>query len=299
MFLERLCLAETFRACRLLGDKEKETGVVMLGVDSSRRLVYMKGEFSQKLVPACVVLLFLLTVRRICMSWIGDAKIRAASKAVEHVEDGMVLGIGSGTTTAEAIKIIGRKLQDGRLSDVKGVPSSYHSIQEAVRAKIPLTTLDEYPRLDLGIDGADQIDPQLNAIKGHGGAMLREKIIAASCDEYILIADETKLTGTLGTGQEVCLEVHPFAVTPVLDKLIEMGAKAKVRQAAHKLGPVITDNGNNLIDALFGPIDNPRELNGLLHSVQGLIETGLFIGYSEVAYIGTKNDVMRLQPESR
>jgi ribose 5-phosphate isomerase A len=231
------------------------------------------------------------------MSWIEEAKKRAAAQAVDQVESGMVLGIGSGTTTAEAIKIIGQRLEDGQLRDIKGVPTSYHSIQEAVKARIPLTTLDEYPQLDLGIDGADQIDPHLNAIKGHGGAMLREKIVAASCRRYILIVDETKLADTLGTGQEVFLEVHPFAITPALNKVIEMGAKATVRQAAYKLGPVITDNGNNLIDALFGPIEDPRDLNGRLHSVQGLIETGLFIGYAETAYVGTESEVKMLKPE--
>jgi len=231
------------------------------------------------------------------MSWIEEAKKRAAAQAVDQVESGMVLGIGSGTTTAEAIKIIGQRLENGQLRDIKGVPTSYHSIQEAVKAKIPLTTLDEYPQLDLGIDGADQIDPNLNAIKGHGGAMLREKIVAASCRRYILIVDETKLTDTLGTSQEVFLEVHPFAITPALNKIIEMGAKATVRQAAYKLGPVITDNGNNLIDALFGPIENPRELNGRLHSVQGLIETGLFIGYADTAYVGTESEVKQLTPQ--
>ena len=232
------------------------------------------------------------------MSWIDEAKKRAAAQAVDQVESGMVLGIGSGTTTAEAIKIIGKKLEDGQLQDIKGVPTSYHSIQEAVKARIPLTTLDEYPQLDLGIDGADQIDPNLNAIKGHGGAMLREKIVAASCRRYILIVDETKLTNTLGTSQEVFLEVHPFAITPTLKKITEMGAKASVRQAAYKLGPVITDNGNNLIDALFGPIENPRELNGRLHSVQGLIETGLFIGYADTAYVGSEFEVKQLKPKS-
>lgn len=234
----------------------------------------------------------------ILMAWIDEAKKRAAAQAANHITDGMVLGIGSGTTTAEAIKIIGSKLKEGILSDIKGVPTSYHSINEAVKAKIPLTTLDEYPQLDVGIDGADQIDRQLNAIKGHGGAMLREKIVAACCKTYILIADETKLTERLGTDQEVYLEVHPFAITPVLNKIIKMGSKATIRQAASKLGPVITDNGNNLIDAYFGPIKNPRKFNSRLHSVQGLIETGLFIGYSKLAYIGTRNDVYQLKPRS-
>jgi ribose 5-phosphate isomerase A len=231
------------------------------------------------------------------MSWKEEAKKRAADKATNLVKSGMVLGLGSGTTTAEAIKILGKKLSNGEISDIRGVPTSYHSIQEAVKARIPLTTLDEYPELDLGIDGADQIDPYLNAIKGHGGAMLREKIVAASCQEYVIIVDETKFAEVLGTNQEVFLEVHPFAITPVLKKIISMGAKAAVRQAANKLGPVVTDNGNNIIDALFGPIEKPRDLNGRLHSVQGLIETGLFIEYANLAFIGTKTSVMKVKPE--
>jgi ribose 5-phosphate isomerase A len=233
------------------------------------------------------------------MSWIEEAKKKAAIKAVDHIKSGMILGIGSGTTTAEAIRIIGQKIKSGEIKNIKGVPTSYHSIQEAVKARIPLTTLDEYPQLDLGIDGADQIDPYLNAIKGHGGAMLREKIVAACCKEYIIIADETKVADVLGTNQEVFLEVHPFAITPVLNKITDMGANAKVRQAAHKLGPVVTDNGNNIIDAMFGPIDEPRKLNIALHSVQGLIETGLFIGYANLAYIGTRTGCKKLKPKFR
>jgi ribose 5-phosphate isomerase A len=233
------------------------------------------------------------------MNWKIEAKIRAAVKAVEHIESGMILGIGSGTTTAEAIKIIGKRLKEGKIKNIKGVPTSYQSIQEAVKARIPLTTLDEYPELDLGIDGADQIDPYLNAIKGHGGAMLREKIVAACCNKYILIADESKLTSVLGTKQDIYLEVHPFAITPVLKKIISMGAKASIRQATNKLGPVITDNGNNIIDALFGPIENPRQLNRKLHSVQGLMETGLFIEYADLAYIGTKSGVKKMERKGR
>jgi ribose 5-phosphate isomerase A len=233
------------------------------------------------------------------MSWKAEAKKRAAAKAVEHIESGMILGIGSGTTTAEAIKIIGERLKEGEIKNIKGVPTSYQSIQEAVKARIPLTTLDEYPNLDLGIDGADQIDPYLNAIKGHGGAMLREKIVAACCKKYILIADETKLTKVLGTQQEIYLEVHPFAITPVLKKILSMGAKASIREAANKLGPVITDNGNNIIDALFGPIEKPRQLNRKLHSVQGLMETGLFIEYADLAYIGTKSGVKKMECKGR
>lgn len=228
------------------------------------------------------------------MSWRAEAKRRAAAKAIEHVESGMVLGLGSGSTAAEGIRALGERLRAGELTDVKGVPTSYQSIQEAVRARIPLTTLDEYPELDMGFDGADQLDHGLNAIKGGGGALLREKIVASCCRLYIFVADESKLTDMLGKDQPVTLEVHPIAVTPVLRKLEAMGAEATVRQAVGKLGPVVTDNGNNLVDALFGFIEDPRALNRRLHSVQGLLETGLFIGYTDLAYIGTEDSVYRL-----
>jgi len=228
------------------------------------------------------------------MSWKAEAKVRAASKAVDHVRSGMVVGLGSGSTAADAIRILGKRIKAGELKDVRGVPTSYQAVQESVRAMLPLTTLDEYPELDIGIDGADQMDRQLNAIKGGGGALLREKIVASCCREYILVGDEGKLTDVLGTDQPVYLEVHPFAVVPVVRKLEKMGARAVVRQGAGKVGPVVTDNGNALIDASFGPIDNLEELNRLLHMVQGVMETGLFIGYAQRAYIGTEKSVYEL-----
>jgi ribose 5-phosphate isomerase A len=228
------------------------------------------------------------------MSWRNDAKTRAASMAVDHVRSGMVVGLGSGTTAAEAIRMIGQRIKEGLLRDVKGVPTSYQAIQESVRAMLPMTTLDEYPDLDLGIDGADQIDRSLNAIKGGGGALLREKIVASCCREYLLVGTEDKLTDVLGTDQPVYLEVHPIAVVPIIRKLERMGAKAEVRMGAGKVGPVVTDNGNNLIDASFGPIEDPEDLNRRLHEVQGVLETGLFIGYAQRAYIGTVESVYEL-----
>jgi ribose 5-phosphate isomerase A len=229
------------------------------------------------------------------MSWVQEAKIKAAEKVVEHIKDDMIIGIGSGTTAAEGIRIIGEKMKNGELKGIRAVPTSYHAIQEAVKAQIPLTTLDEYPVLDFGFDGADQLDQELNAIKGGGGALLREKIVASCCKEYILIVDQTKVTDVLGRDQPVYLEVHPMAVTPVSRKLRNMGAKPTIRQAVGKLGPVVTDNGNNLIDADFGPIHNPGYLNARLHSVQGVMETGLFIGYCNVAYVGVKNGVKTMR----
>jgi ribose 5-phosphate isomerase A len=225
------------------------------------------------------------------MSWRQEAKIKAAKKAIEHLENDMVIGIGSGSTAAEGIKLLGEKIRNGELKGIRAVPTSYQAIQEAVKAQIPLTTLDEYPVLDFGFDGADQLDQELNAIKGGGGALLREKIVASCCKEYILIVDQTKVTDVLGRDQPVYLEVHPMAIVPVSKRLRALGAKPNVREAVGKLGPVVTDNGNNLIDADFGPIQNPGYLNARLHSVQGVMETGLFIGYCKIAYVGTQYGV--------
>lgn len=225
------------------------------------------------------------------MTWQSEAKTRSAKKVIDHIKSDMVIGIGSGSTAAEAIRLLGDKVLNGEISNIKAVPTSYQAIQEAVKAQIPLTTLDEHPVLDFGFDGADQIDDDLNAIKGGGGALLREKIVASCCREYVIIADQTKVTDVLGRDQPVYLEIHPMAVVPVSRKLRNMGAKPTIRQAIGKLGPVVTDNGNNLIDADFGPIHNPGYLNARLHSVQGVMETGLFIGYAQVAYIGTKSGV--------
>jgi ribose 5-phosphate isomerase A len=225
------------------------------------------------------------------MSWQDEAKKKSAEKVIDHIKSDMIIGIGSGSTAAEGIRLIGEKMARGELTNIKAVPTSYQAIQEAVAVKIPLTTLDEHPVLDFGFDGADQIDNDLNAIKGGGGALLREKIVASCCKEYVIIADQTKVTDVLGRDQPIYLEIHPMAVNPVSRKLRNMGAKPSIRQAVGKLGPVVTDNGNNLIDADFGPIHNPGYLNARLHSVQGIMETGLFIGYAQIAYIGTKNGV--------
>ena len=224
------------------------------------------------------------------------AKRIAAFRAVKHVETGMILGIGSGSTASQAVKLIGELLASRELYDIFGVPTSTQAHYECIRAKIPLTTLDEYPQLDLGIDGADQIDGKLNAIKGGGGALFREKVVAAACKEFILIADGSKLTDTLGVGQRVPIEVHPFAITPVMRSIEKLGGKVELRMASGKLGPVVTDNGNFLIDVDFGHIQDPWWLEQQIHAVPGVLETGLFLGYAHLAYIGGKGSVKRLKP---
>jgi ribose 5-phosphate isomerase A len=225
------------------------------------------------------------------------SKRKAAERAVKHIENGMILGLGSGTTVSFAIKQIGDLIAENKIYDIMGVPTSIQTAFEAIKAKIPLTTLDEYPQLDLGIDGADQLDVKLNAIKGGGGALMREKIVAAACKEYILIADDTKLTDVLGNGRVVPIEIHPFGVTPALRSVEKLGAKVSLRLSSGKLGPLVTDNGNYILDADFGAIADPWWLNRELHAIPGVIETGMFLGYAHIAYIGGRGAVKRLKPQ--
>lgn len=228
------------------------------------------------------------------MSWIEAAKQRAAKKAVEHLKSGFVVGLGSGSTAAYAVRIIGERIRRGELKDILGVATSRQAASEAVKAGVPLTTLDEHPSLNISVDGADQIDGDLNAIKGGGGALLREKVVASASESYIIVADETKLISKLGKGCHLPVEVLPFALKPVVLRIGALGAKVSVRKGSGKVGPVVTDNGNIIIDADFGAIDDPKELEAQLKSFPGVIETGLFLGYASTAYIGVEGDVKRL-----
>lgn len=232
------------------------------------------------------------------MGWIEAAKRRAAEEAAEHVESGTVVGLGSGNTSAHAIRILGGRLRGGELEEILGVPTSLQAAAEAVEAGIPLTTLDEHPEPDLAIDGADQIDKELNAIKGGGGALLREKVVASASRRCIIVADETKLTRDLGDGCRLPVEVLPFALRPVLNRIGKLGAPASVRSGSGKLGPVVTDNGNLIIDADFGAISEPRRLEAELKAIPGVIETGLFLGLIDVALIGTEEGLRRLERKS-
>jgi len=233
------------------------------------------------------------------MSWIEAAKRRAAEKAVLHIESGSVIGLGSGSTAAHAIRVLGVRLRSGELKEVLGVPTSLQATAEAISASVPITTLDEHPDVDLTIDGADQIDKALNVIKGGGGALLKEKIVASASRRYIIIADETKLTANLGEDCRLPVEVLPFALQPVLYRIGELGAEVTVRSGGGKLGPVVTDNGNLIVDAEFGVISKPKRLEAELKAIPGVIETGLFLGYVDLAYLGTAESVRRIKGKRR
>ncbi|MGQ9625231.1 MAG: ribose 5-phosphate isomerase A [Candidatus Bathycorpusculaceae bacterium] len=226
--------------------------------------------------------------------WIEEAKKKAALEAVKHVKDGFVVGLGSGSTAAYAIEELGKRIKNEELR-VLGVPTSYQALFLAVKCGIPTTTLEEHPTLDLTIDGADQIDKKLNLMKGMGGALAREKVVASASKKLVIVADETKKVEVLGENNHpVPIEALPFAAAVIMHKIGEMGGKPTLREAKGKVGPVITDNGNLLIDAFFGPIHKPPELEQKLKTIPGIVETGLFIEMADTIYLGKRVGVEKL-----
>jgi ribose 5-phosphate isomerase A len=226
---------------------------------------------------------------------VEEAKRKAALEAVKHVKNRMVLGLGSGSTAAYAIEAIGERITRENLS-VMGIPTSTQAFLLAVKHKIPLTTLEEHPTVNVTIDGVDQVDPNLNLIKGMGAALAREKIVAASSTLNIIIADESKKVQTLGEkNHPVPIEVLPFAAALVKRRIEEIGGKPVLREGKGKLGPVITDNGNMVIDAVFGPIEDAALLERKLKMVPGVVETGLFIGLADIVYVGSVSAVEKME----
>jgi len=232
-------------------------------------------------------------LRREKVVWREEAKKRVALEAVKHVQDDFIVGLGSGSTAAYVIQEIGEKMRLEGLR-ILGVPTSHQAMMLAVHCGVPLTTLNEHPQLDLAIDGADQVDRELNLIKGGGGALTREKIVSSAAEEFVIVADETKLVERLGTNHTLPIEVLPFAVPTVMVKLRELKGKPVLREGGGKVGPSVTDNGNFVVDVDFGPVDDVKELHLQLKLIPGVIETGLFVGMADVVYLGKPDGVEKL-----
>jgi len=226
-------------------------------------------------------------------------KQNAALEAVKHVHDGFIVGLGSGSTAAFAIEALGERMKIEGIK-IMGIPSSYQAFQVAIDNGIPITTLEEHPVIDVTIDGADQLTPELYLIKGGGAALAREKIVASASKLNVIIADLGKKVAFLGANDQfIPVEVMPFALSPVKRKLAEMGGMLTVREAKGKLGPIITDNGNALVDVVFGEVKNPAELNVSLKMIPGVAETGLFVGLTDIAYVGSVNSVEKFVVERK
>jgi len=216
-----------------------------------------------------------------------DQKRRAGERAAAEVEDGDVVGLGTGSTAAHAIRALGRAVDEGL--DVVGVPTSFDSRQLAREAGIPLRALDEIERIDLAIDGADQLDAALNAVKGGGAAHAREKVVDAAAERFVVVADPSKTAEALS--HPVPVEVLPDARPAVERDVAALGGDPVLRRAERKDGPVVTDNGNLVLDCDFGAIAEPAALASDLAAVPGTVEHGLFVGLADAAYVGTDDGV--------
>ena len=219
-----------------------------------------------------------------------DQKRRAGERAAEEVDDGDVVGLGTGSTAAYAIRAIGEAVETGL--DVRGVPTSFDSRRLARDAGVPLRSLDEIDGIDLAIDGVDRIDRDLAAIKGGGAAHAREKVVDAAADRFVAVADPSKVVDTLS--HPVPIEVLPDAYAAVERDIAALGGEPTLRRAEAKDGPVVTDNGNLVLDCVFGPIDDPGGLGERLSGVPGVVEHGLFVDLVDTAYVGTDDAVERL-----
>lgn len=218
-------------------------------------------------------------------------KKNAAIKAVEeNVKKNMIIGIGSGSTIVYAVKRLGEINKEKDLNLIC-IPSSFQSYQLIIQNGLKLGSLEQNPEIDIDIDGADEIDNELNLIKGGGGCLVQEKIVASNSKILIIIADFRKKSERLGMNwrRGVPIEVIPMAYFPIMKKLKELGGNPNLRMAQSKSGPLITDNGNFIIDVDFGEINNPEDLDKRVLFIPGVVDTGLFIGMTSKAYIGNSD----------
>jgi len=218
-------------------------------------------------------------------------KQTAARAAVQLVESGSVVGLGSGSTSAFAVRFLAERVREGL--KIVGIPTSLQTQHLAEQLGIPLTTLDEHPVIDIDIDGADEIDPQLNLIKGGGGAFLREKIVASVSRRFVVIGDSAKQVSRLGKFP-LPVEVIPFAQSLIKPQVEALGASVALREYAYG-NPYVTDEGHHILDCTFGEIADPTALAQKLCNMPGVVEHGLFIGMADMAMIGKDGSVVQIK----
>lgn len=219
-------------------------------------------------------------------------KRQAAEAAVDAVASGMIVGLGHGSTARFAVERIGELLRFGMLRDIQGVPCSMQVVETARAFEVPLTTLEEHPVLDVTIDGADEVSPELHLIKGGGGALLREKIVAQASRRVIIVVDESKMVPVLGVHAPLPVEVLPFGWVSQRDYLTALGAVVTLRMSGNT--PSLTDQGNYLLDCRFGAITQPAVLAEQLQVRAGILEHGLFLGVADEAVVAGTHGVQRL-----
>ncbi len=214
-----------------------------------------------------------------------EAKRAAGVAAAAWVDDGMRVGLGTGSTTAFALIELGRRVREEGL-EIVGVPTSFAAERLARKHRIPLITLDNVPSLDIALDGADEIDPHLNLIKGRGAAHTREKVVAALATRFVVLADHSKRVDQLGTRMPIPVEVLPMAIGPVIRRIEILGGTPEIRMGRRKDGPVVTDQGFWIVDAQFKDLSDPYALDEALLRTPGVLDHGLFLNMATEAVIG-------------
>ena len=224
-----------------------------------------------------------------------------ADAAVKEVRDGMIIGLGSGSTAALMIKSLAEEISSGKLKNIRGVPTSFQSEVLALELNIPLIDLASVPHIDLAIDGADEVDPHFQLIKGGGACHVREKLVASKANKLLIVVDETKLVQNLNKKFPLPVEVLPSAWKQVKDKISEINGVSSLRMAEKKAGPVVTDQGNLILDVLFkSGINNPKETEIIINNIPGVLENGLFVDLADKILVGKiEKDIPKLFTPSK
>ena len=221
----------------------------------------------------------------------NQMKQAVAEAAVEQFRDGMVVGLGSGSTAALMIKGLGQRLASGQLKNIVGVTTSFQGEVLAAELGIPLRSLNAVDRIDLAIDGADEVDPAFQLIKGGGACHVQEKLVAARSERFVVVVDSTKLVDRLNLGFLLPVEVLPGAWRQIRQQLSAMGGKAELRMADRKAGPIVTDQGNLVLDVRFdGGIADPVDLERSVNNIPGVLENGLFVNLVDEVLVGEVNN---------
>ncbi len=220
-----------------------------------------------------------------------DEKKLAGEAAIDFVHDGMIIGLGTGSTVRYFIERLGKAVQGGM--KVIGIPTSMHTEKLARKVGIKVATPVDYPVLDLAVDGADEVDPQLNLIKGMGGALFREKIVAKASKHFIVVVDSSKVVKRLGEKTPVPVEVHIFGWKATSDWLKDLKCTPTLRKVG-KI-PFLTDNGNYIIDCSFKTIPNPSDLESNINNIPGVVDNGIFVDMADMVFIGKASQVKKLE----
>ena len=221
----------------------------------------------------------------------NQMKQAVAQAAVEQFRDGMIVGLGSGSTAALMIKGLGQRLASGQLKDIVGVTTSFQGEVLAAELGIPLRSLNAVDRIDLAIDGADEVDPAFQLIKGGGACHVQEKLVAARAERFVVVVDSTKLVDRLNMGFLLPVEVLPGAWRQIQQQLSAMGGTAELRMANRKAGPIVTDQGNLVLDVRFdGGIADPVDLERSVNNIPGVLENGLFVNLADEVLVGEVNN---------